>query len=375
MENKSVDKPQNGLRTGWLVFVSRLLVGGTFIFSGLVKSIDPYGTVYKFQDYFSAFHIEFLAPYAMLLAVALSITEFLLGVHLLLGSYRKATPRLILALMGVMTPLTLYLAIANPVSDCGCFGEAFHISNWATFFKNVVLLGLTVYLVRYNEKLGSLYHRQIQWLVGLFAMLYAGFFAYVGTHYQPYLEFRPYKIGLNIPEALAAGEPQKEFVFIYERNGEEKEFTMDNLPAEGEGWKFVDRMEKEIPGQGTQLPSIVDFSIFQDDEDVTDVILTDESYYILLLAPEAENADDSDVDLINELYDYSVEQGYGFACVTASSSQGIEHWIENSGAEYPFYFMDKTTIRTIARGNPSVLLLKGGTIWRKDAPSDLPDEK
>ncbi len=374
VKKSSVDKPKSESPMRWLVFVSRLLVGGTFIFSGLVKSIDPYGTLYKFQDYFAVFHLDFLSPFAMLFAVALSMAEFLFGVHILFGSYRKSTPRLVLALMGVMTPLTLYLAIANPIADCGCFGDAIHLSNWATFFKNVILLGFTIVLVRYNQRLRPLYNHQVQWLTGLFAMLYSGAFAYVGIEQQPYLDFRPYKIGLNIPDALAAGEPEKEYIFVYEREGKKQEFTLDNLPAEEEGWTFVDRIEKEIPGEKSDLPVITDFSIYQDDEEITDEILYDEDYRILLLSPEVEDADDSEVDRINELYDYSMEQGYEFACVTSSSPEEIERWSEDTGAEYPFYFMDKTAIRTIARGNPAVMLLKEGTILRKEAPSRLPDE-
>ncbi len=373
-KNKSADKKEVSAWMRWLVLLSRLLVGGTFAFSGLVKAIDPYGTVYKFQDYFAVFHLDFLSPFALLFAVGLSMAEFLFGVHLFFGSYRRSTPRLVLALLAVMTPLTLYLAIANPIADCGCFGDAIHLSNWATFFKNVVLLALTIVLVRYNKQLRPLYNRQVQWLTGLYAMLYIAIFAYVGIVYQPYLDFRPYKIGVNIPEALAAGEPEKEYLFIYEREGEKQEFTLDNLPAEGEGWTFVDRIEQEIPGQKVETPAITDFAIYQDDEEITDDILYNEDYCILLLSPEVEHADDSEVDRINELYDYSIEQGYEFACVTSSSPEAIETWMEDTGAEYPFYFMDKTAIRTIARGNPAVLLLKEGTILRKEAPSELPDE-
>ena len=181
-------------------------------------------------------------------------------------------------------------------------------------------------------------------------------------------------MGVNVPNALPAGEPQREFVFICEKDGKQQEFTLDNLPPEEEGWSFVDRYEKETEAPQTQAPAIDEFTIYRGAVDVTDEIINDESYYILLLSPDLEKADDREVDRINELYDYCVERGYGFACVTASSPKGAEVWLENTGAEYPFYFMDKTTIRTIARGNPCVLLLKGGTILHKTAPSQLPDE-
>lgn len=374
MEIKTIKGRTKSIVVRWLVFLSRLIVGGTFVFSGFVKAIDLYGTVYKFQDYFVAFHLEFLSSFSMLFAVALCFVEFLLGIHLLFGSYRQSTPRLIFLFLCVMTPVTLYLAIANPIDDCGCFGDAVHLSNWGTFFKNVLLLVLSLFLIYHNKRLRALYNKQVQWLTGLYSLLFVSFFCYVGVYYQPFLDFRPYKIGVNIPEALAETEPAREFVFIYEKDGQKKEFTIDNLPAEGEGWAFVDRYEKTTPQKAAPKPTIEEFTIYEGETDITEEIIYDEGYRILLLSPDLVKADDSEVDRINELYDYCVERGYGFACVTASSPQGIEMWQENTGAEYPFYFMDKTTIRTIARGNPCVLLLKNGTIYRKTSPSQLPDE-
>ena len=246
MANKTIKDNRKSSLIQWLVFLSRLIVGGTFVFSGFVKAIDPYGTVYKFQDYFSAFHLDFLSSFAMLFSVALSVIEFVLRVHLLFGSYRKSTPRLIFIFLCVMTPVTLYLAIANPISDCGCFVDVVHLSNWATFFKNVLLLIIVLFLVYRNTSLRALYNQQVQWLTGLYSLLFVFFFVYIGTYYQPYLDFRPYKIGVNIPEALAVEEPEREFVFIYEKNGERKEFLLDNLPSEEEGWVFVDRYEKTV---------------------------------------------------------------------------------------------------------------------------------
>ena len=176
MESKTINEKRKALLIKWLVFLSRLVVGGTFVFSGFVKALDPYGTAYKFEDYFSAFHLEFLSSFTTLFAVALAVVEFLLGVHLLFGSYRKSTPRLVFLFLCVMTPLTLYLAIANPISDCGCFGDAVHLSNWATFFKNVVLLGLTVFLLYTNKRLRGLYNKEVQWLTGLYSLVFVLFF-------------------------------------------------------------------------------------------------------------------------------------------------------------------------------------------------------
>ena len=183
---------------------------------------------------------------------------------------------------------------------------------------------IVLFLIYRNTSLRALYNQQVQWLTGLYSLLFVFFFVYIGTYYQPYLDFRPYKIGVNIPEALAVEEPEREFVFIYEKNGERKEFLIDNLPSEEEGWVFVDRYEKTVSGQEPVTPIIEDFTIYRGATDITEDIIYDENYRILLLSPDLETADDSEVDRINELYDYCVERGYEFACVTASTPQGVE---------------------------------------------------
>ena len=123
---------------------------------------------------------------------------------------------------------------------------------------------------------------------------------------------------MNIPEALNAGEPEREFVFVYEKEGRRQEFTLDNLPSEEEGWSFVDRYEKSVETPRPDEPVIDEFTIYRGATDITEEIIYDENYRILLLSPDLERADDSEVDRINELYDYCVERGYAFACVTAS---------------------------------------------------------
>lgn len=359
------------------VILSRLVVGATFIFSGFVKAIDPVGSAYKFEDYFAAFGLDFLSPLALYFSVALAAFEFILGINILLGSYIKTTAWLGFLTMCFMTPLTFYLAIADPVKDCGCFGDALVITNWETFFKNLVLLLLVSLLLKYNSRVKSVYNRHVQWLTVLYSLFFACMISWVGSNFLPIIDFRPYKIGTNIPQAMQIPEGaipnEYEPVFIYEKDGVKKEFALENSPLDDSTWVFVDRIDKLVK-KGVE-PQITDFLIRSaNDEDVTERILENDNYLFLLLSPDLKSASDAEIDKINELYDYCVEYGYDFYSITSSSPEEILEWRDDTGAEYPFFFMDKTTIETIARGNPSVVLLKGGTILWKKGSQSLPDE-
>ena len=168
----------------------RLLVGAVFVFSGTVKAVDPMGGAIKIDDYLTAFGLESLQPFSVLLSFNLSAVEFTLGICLLLGVYRRYTTFLTLALMCFMTPLTLYLALFNPVSDCGCFGDAIVISNWQTFYKNIVLLSASIYLFIQNQRLTQGFSFHAYWFVALWAYAFAIGFAYRNYNHLPIVDFR-----------------------------------------------------------------------------------------------------------------------------------------------------------------------------------------
>lgn len=381
MENKTEQtvKTTDKNNKWWLtllIVLARMTVGATFVFSGFVKAIDPMGTVYKFEDYFSAFGWEFLAPLALLFAVVLAAFEFLLGVNMFLGSYRKLTSWLILLVMSFMTPFTLYLAIKNPVSDCGCFGDALVITNWETFFKNIVLLLLSVFLFRFNERVRGIYNKPVQWVTVIFILAFVLSVTWVGYNRLPLLDFRPYKNGVNIPkEMVTAGKShasEDNFVFIYEKDGIKKEFSIDDYPSDDSTWTFVDRVEK-VSVENLE-PKIKDFNISSPEGDMTTDILADTNYVFLMFSADINKADDSEIDRINDIYDYAQAHGYGFYCVTSSSMKDIKRWQDDTGAEYPFLYMDEIAIKTIIRANPGMLLLKDGTIYWKLSETELPDE-
>lgn len=232
--------------------VVRTLLGLVFIFSGTVKAIDPLGTTYKIEDYLKAFGGFFtdLMPLSEAAAVCLIAFEFVLGVCLLCNVRTQWTAWITLVFYAVMTPLTLYIAITNPVSDCGCFGDAFIISNWQTFYKNVILITLTVVLICLRRSVRPFWHTPVEMAVALLALtLVSGLMLYTNMH-LPVIDFRPYKVGNNIMQMMELpddAEPDEyEITFVYAKNGEEKVFTLDNYPKGDSSWVFVSQNSRLI---------------------------------------------------------------------------------------------------------------------------------
>lgn len=356
----------------------RFILAVVFIFSGFVKAIDPLGTQYKIQDYLDAFGWTNFIPdvFPLIASFVLGWFEFCLGVYLFFGIRRRLAPRTMVVVMSVMTPLTLWLAVTNPVSDCGCFGDAVTLSNWETFGKNVLLWVMAIFLLIHRRRIFPLVTVRLDWLIALYSSVYI--FCVIVYSYQnlPLFDFRPYHIGADIKAGMSIPEGKEptefETRFILQKNGEEKEFTLENYPDST--WTFVD--SKTVVKKAGYEPPVQDFAIInlEDGEDLTDRILSDENYFFLMVAHQLQQADDSAFDLINDLYDYCLTHDYGFYCLTSSSEEDIHTWIENTGAEYPFATMDNITLKTIVRSNPGLLLLKKGVVINKWSANDWPDE-
>lgn len=355
------------------------LLAVTFIFSGFVKANDPLGTVYKIQDYLEAMDLLQYIPaiFPLAGAIGIALLEFSLGVYLLFGIHRWWVSRITFFVMLFMTPLTLWLALANPISDCGCFGDAIVLTNWETFLKNVVLLVAAFTLYRCYLRIKTLVSNKVDWLVALYTTLFILGFSLYCYRRLPVFDFRPYYIGANIRQSMEIPEGAKPTVystkFIYEKDGRQATFTEDNLPADTL-WRFVNAVT-EVKEKGYE-PPIIDFSVVsqEDGAELTDSILDTDNYVFLLVANRLKEADDSTIDLINEIYDYSVEYGYTFYCLTSSPDEDIAEWQERTGAEYNFALMDNITLKTVVRSNPGLLLLKKGTILNKWSLNNLPDE-
>ena len=321
-----------------LVNVCRLLVAATFVLSGLVKLIDPTGTAYKIQDYFIALGLGMSATSLLptVLAVVLALLEFCLGIYLLFGIRRRVTTFLLLVFTLIYTPLTLWLAVTDAVADCGCFGDAIRLTNWQTFWKNAVLLLMSLLIWWRGNLLTRFISESVAWIISLFSILYGLFIAGIGLTAEPVIDFRPYHIGQHIPTAMQWPED----------------------PAETP--EILDFDIQPIPGQPVP-PDIEE-------------LLADTSYTFLLVSPHLETADDSDFELINSASDYARHYGYRFLALTASAPEAILRWQDLTGAEYPFAFTDELTLKTMARRNPALILLHDGTIVAKWPTRFIPDD-
>ncbi|MDR0700678.1 MAG: DoxX family protein [Tannerella sp.] len=354
--------------------ICRVALGVTFIFSGTAKAIDPVGGGLKMEDYFGAFGLTTLNPLATFISINLSAFEFMLGLCILMAVYRKLTTICVLAFMSFMTLLTLYLAIFNPVHDCGCFGDAFILTNWQTFFKNFfILLPASIVTYLYHDRMTPAYTCKVYWFVVLFAYVFPVWFSYYNYNHLPVKDFRPYKIGANIPALMSFPEDaqQDEYLYIYEKDGEKKSFTPETAPAGDSTWVFV---EAKLVKPG-YVPPVASFELYDAAGDnIAEEILSAENGVFLLISPKIENASDKKIDEINYIYDYAQEHHLLFYCVTASAKEDIDTWINNTGAEYPFLEADDVTLKTIIRSNPGLVLMKSGTILSKWHYLDIPPE-
>ena len=360
------------------VLTCRLLLGLVFLFSGTVKAIDPAGGTIKVEEYFSAFGFPNMQWLAFPFSINLSAFEFTLGTCLLLGVYRRYSSFLSLMMMLFMTPLTLYLALKNPVADCGCFGEAVILTNWQTFYKNIILLIASVIAFLYHKRTTSFYTFRAYWIVAIYAYLFCVGFSMHNYRHLPLIDFRPFKVGINISEGMTIPDdaPQDEYIysFVYEKDGKERTFTLDDVSSVDSSWTFI-RSESELLHKGYQ-PPISDFVVMTlEGEDMTNNLLGDTTALFLLISPKLEEAGDSRIDEINSTYDYAQEKKMRFYCLTGSEEPAIRQWIDYTGAEYPFLFCDAVTLKTMIRSNPGLMLLKKGTILAKWHNNDIPQEQ
>lgn len=359
------------------VNLCRMVVALTFIFSGYVKAIDPLGTQYKMQDYLEVLHLSEYFPdwLTLIAAVLLGGFEFCLGILLLFAMHRRAVTWLIMLFMAVMTPVTLWLAVADPVKDCGCFGDAVVLTNWQTFIKNAILLPAAVLLFKRRQMMPRFIGRTSQWIVSAYTIVFILSTSTKSLYLLPDFDFRPYHVGADIKKGMEIPEgadmPKFETTFILEKDGQRKEFTLDNYPDST--WTFVD--SKTIQAEEGYVPPIHDFFIRTIDggEDITDSVLDRKGYSFLLIAPHLEYADDSNFGDIDRIYEYSTDHGYPFYALTASTEKAIAYWRNITGAEYNFYLSDDTTLKTVIRSNPGLLLIKDGVIIGKWSHNSLPD--
>lgn len=360
-----------------LTNVCRLVLSVTFILSGFVKAIDPLGTQYKITDYLEALSLNGVFPDWIILSasVLLAAVEFTLGILLLFAIQRRVMSKAMLAVMIFMTIVTVWIYFYNPVQDCGCFGDAIKLTNGQTLAKNIVLTLCAATVAARPLNMPRLISRTNQWIIINYTIIFIFVTSLLSLYTLPMFDFRPYHVGADIKKGMEIpeGAPQPEFetTFILKKNGVTKEFTLDNYPDST--WEFVD--SKTVQTKAGYEPPIHDFSITlkSTGEDITQQVLDYKGYTFLLISPHLEHADDGNFGNIEQIYEYAQDHNVPFYCLTASNEKAIHRWQDLTGAEYPFCTTDATTLKTIIRSNPGLVLIKDGKVIRKWSHNMLPD--
>ena len=353
-----------------LVIISRLFVGVVFTSLGFVKSVDPIGTQIKFEEYFEVMGLDFLMPFSITFSFLLNAAELIIGLMLIFNLLSKLTSWAALFFLTLFTPLTLWLAVTNSVTDCGCFGDAFTLSNWQTFWKNIVLLLFVLLFFIYGKKYTSRFSVKQSLLIS--ALFLAAIFSFQFYNFAniPVIDFRPFKVGVNIIEdSIIPNDAPKdsiEMVFYYKnkKTGESTEFTIDNLPEDESLWEWESREDKLI-SKGYE-PPIHDFFLNNlSGKDLTSQILNNPGTSFILILHNFEKGIKALNQDFNEIAKYAEQNNIEFYCFTASESSEIRKYKGFLPRSIEICTGDYKMLKTFIRANPGFVILENAVIKEK----------
>lgn len=347
--------------------ICRLLVGALFIFSSFTKGVDPLGTKYKMLDYLSAYHMTWLNNLAMVLAVLMILAEFIVGFCLI----TKMLPRLAVLgatlLMLFFTFTTLFDALYNMVPDCGCFGTAIKMSNWQTFYKNLVIDTLLIPLIMNNKLLENKLGKGVQWLIAiLFALAFLGFEFYNYRH-LPVVDFMDWKVG----KQMSASSNEETKIYLTYKNkatGEKQEFLSPNYPWNDSVWMSEWEFVQQRMEGGTKF---LGFSALdEDDNDVTDLILDTENL-LMFTSHDLAKVTEKEWAKVKEITEEAGSRGYYVVWVVANELEYVEQLREKYDFLYEVYYADALEIKPIVRSNPGLIWLDNGLVKDKWSSTDF----
>ncbi|MEP3211247.1 MAG: BT_3928 family protein [Maribacter sp.] len=357
----------------YIVGFSRIFVGVLFIISGFIKLNDPVGFSFKLEEYFSqgVLDLPLFEPHALTISILVVIFEVLVGVMLLIGFRTKFTVWSLLLMIIGFTFLTFYSAYFNKVTDCGCFGDAIKLTPWESFTKDIVLLVLIVILFIGRKYILPAFSVRTNRLVVFFALVLSGFYVYHVLNHLPVIDFRPYEIGKNIEDGMNVPEGAPEAIFEYawkfDVNGEEKVVVTNGDYPKVDG-KFLDVETTEI--QKGYEPPVHDFTIEQNGEDFAASLLQ-EPKLVMVIAYDLRKTNETVYAEVKRVTDNALKKGYKVIGMSASNNTQTDKLIKDHSLTFEFYFTDETTLKTIVRSNPGVLVLEKGTIKQKVHYNDL----
>jgi uncharacterized membrane protein YphA (DoxX/SURF4 family) len=353
---------------------SRFLVGGLFIFSGLIKLNDPVGTKIKLEEYFEVFAQDFgsffhlFVPYALEIGIFLVVLEVVLGVAVLLFYQMNKTAIVLLGLMVFFTFLTFYSAYFNKVTDCGCFGDAIKLTPWQSFWKDIILMVFVVHLFWYRKTYAAVLYTKEGHITIIAVTAVCLFLGVYAIRHLPFIDFRAYRIGNNIPQQMQPRE-QPIIEYIFEKEGKEVASQKFLLATEGYTYK-----SSRVLNEGKTVPKITDYAVTDTDgNDVTSQ--TFEGAKLLFIIGDVNEASVSNIDRIRSLSE-ALGRKVDMMVLTSSTTEQFEYFRHQHQLGVPYYFTDATVLKTIVRSNPGITLWVNGTVkgmWHhNDTPE--PDE-
>ncbi len=351
--------------------LSRYIAAIVFIFSAIVKGVDPLGTAYRLEDYFIAYGTEWASSLSLAMSIGLSSLEFIIGFALLFNLRMRYTSWALLLIMSFFTMLTLFDAIYEPVSDCGCFGDAIKLTNWETFYKNIVLMVFAIVVFIQREKFKSAFGVPRQNLLLGLALVLFFWFSIHNYRHLPMLDFRTWKVGNKMTGEEA---PEMEVYLKYKntQTGEEKEYLSPNYPWNDSvwmsEWEFVDQ-------RVVTLGEALEHGLFAEDEygsDQTDYILGYEDYIAVGVVYDFTKAKHKGLgNLFSLTHDFD-DNNIPFVILTSSLPEEVSAFRESYKFEHEVLYADAVTLKTIIRANPGLVLLRAGTVEGKWHWRDLP---
>jgi len=364
----------------YFLWVIRIVVGVLFIFSGVVKANDPMGLVYKMDEFFEALNMTFMEHWAFIFSLGMIALEILCGVAVLLGYSFRFFATILVLLNAFFLFITGYALVTGKVKECGCFGTCIKISSQATFNKDIALLILSLILFAYRKRITGLFNRHVNTSIIILTIVFAAGIQWWNLEHLPYVDCMPYKPGNNILEKMQPGADYKPEVitsiFIYEKNGQKKEFTMDNYPWQDSTWKFVDRKDKVI-SEATGEPEIHDFILLDTNKnDLTQQILTAKGYTFFWFVRELDKADMSNLDKLKHLATEAAQLHIPFYALCSADKESAKAFLKQNGlADLTLLSLDYTASKTAMRSNPGIMLIKDGVVVSKwsyrDYPADM----
>ena len=348
----------------FLRIFSRVIIGLLFIFSGCTKAIDPVGFGFVMTEYLKALGLDFLCPLAVTGGILMSAFEFVLGVSILVGLQLRLASIFSMFFMLFFTFFTLWIAIYNPVHHCGCFGDAVILSNWATFYKNLIFTPLTVLLFVQRKHFPPISFKIREWGAMVMFGMASVLLSLHGYRHLPLIDFTGFKVGNHIPEAMT-DKRQYETVFTYKKGAETKTFTLAHLPDST--WTYHDH-KNLVTGVAPQIVGF-EISAYQENRYVTDSVLSIKGPLLVLTVPYAEKANAKAVEKADALYRQVAENtNIPMMVLSGTPEEGTKQW----GMATPVYFSDPKTLYTMVRANPGLMLWYDANVVAKWSAYDIP---